>query len=161
MHAKIDGAQLPGRVAGAHPASLWTEQEWIDVLTAAAASGTQLLPLPLLARPTPPSSTSRRVCERYRRRLVLYRIAMNIALGCAWLYDARRRPFLPGPPLELSEMASHHRECWNQFLKEGRLLRDARRALKPTGAAALDEVLKSHVEGYFFWKVRPPLMSRW
>ena len=72
-----------------------------------------------------------------------------MAVGCAWLWNARGRPFLSGPAQTLEEMDPIHAETWRHFLTEAKGLRAARRAHALTGDLALEELVHLPLQGVY------------
>ena len=148
MHAELIGP-LPGLAAGAHPTSAKVADWWKDRMHKATYRDRPLLPLPLLSPPQRPLSRSARLEQRFKLKSQLYQIAMGTAVGCAWLWNARGRPFLPGPAQSLEEMDPVHKEAWLHLLSEAKSLRSARRAAELTGEPALEELIKQQLQGVY------------
>ena len=108
------------------------------------APGARLYPIPLVEKPGRSSSGSSRIRQRFCKKVALMSLANEYicALNAMYQGDCRELTKGCGDDARLKEMQPMHKRVHRLALREAARIRQARRGDCPTGARAVQELVK-------------------
>ena len=115
-----------------------------------ALSDERLMPVPLLTRPST-TSMSKRILRRVRRRTELWRDANDMITSMNRCYGGTPSRSTTKPRKVGADVEQAWKQVQLRALAEAKSLRDGRREF-PTGAAAINELVRQEPAGIYSWK---------